>query len=88
MGVSTPHRRLVLVTGRSPLQFQKQLRLHEARRLTLSDRLDAAESAYRVGDESVPQLHREYRRLFGRPPRQDVRSYDAASKYSTTSPSR
>lgn len=79
MGVSTLHRRFLLVTGRSPLQFQKHLRLHETRRLMLVDRLDAAESAYRVGYESVPQFHREYRRLFGRPPRQDVQSYEAST---------
>jgi AraC-like DNA-binding protein len=60
------------VTGLSPLQYQKQFRLQEARRLMLSDGLDAAEAAFRVGYESPSQFGREYRRLFGAPPRQDM----------------
>ncbi len=60
------------VTAMSPLQYQKRLRLQEARRLMLGDGLDAAEAAFRVGYESPSQFSREYRRMFGAPPRQDV----------------
>jgi AraC-like DNA-binding protein len=56
----------------SPLQYQKRLRLQEARRLMLGEGLDAAEAAFRVGYESPSQFSREYRRMFGAPPRQDV----------------
>jgi AraC-like DNA-binding protein len=60
------------VTAMSPLQYQKRLRLQEARRLMLGERLDAAEAGYRVGYESPSQFSREYRRLFGEPPRRDM----------------
>ncbi|WP_193165046.1 AraC family transcriptional regulator [Microbulbifer hainanensis] len=60
------------VTRMSPLQFQKKLRLHEARRLMLSEGLEAASASYRVGYESPSQFSREYSRLFGAPPRADV----------------
>lgn len=60
------------VTGLSPLQFQKRLRLQEARRLMLSDGLDAAAAGHRVGYESPSHFSREYRRLFGAPPRREV----------------
>jgi AraC-like DNA-binding protein len=66
------HQHFKSVTSMSPLQYQKQLRLHEARRLMLSESLDAAEASFRVGYESPSQFSREYRRLFGAPPRQDV----------------
>jgi AraC-like DNA-binding protein len=56
----------------SPLQYQKQLRLHEARRLMLTDRIDAASAAFRVGYESPSQFSREYGRLFGAPPLRDI----------------
>jgi len=56
----------------SPLQYQKQLRLTEARRLMLSDRLDASTAAFRVGYESPSQFSREYRRMFGAPPSRDI----------------
>src|SRR4051812_38988732 len=56
----------------SPLQYRKRLRLQEARRLMRGEGLDAAEAAFRVGYESPSQFSREYRRLFGAPPRQDV----------------
>jgi AraC-like DNA-binding protein len=69
MSVSSLHHHFKAVTAMSPLQFQKQLRLHEARRLMLSERLDAATAAHRVGYESASQFSREYRRLFGAPPR-------------------
>jgi AraC-like DNA-binding protein len=60
------------VTAMSPLQFQKQLRLQEARRLMVAKGLDATRAAFRVGYESASQFSREYRRMFGAPPRKDV----------------
>src|SRR5205085_3214847 len=72
MSLSGFHQHFKAVTGLSPLQYQKWLRLHEARRLMLGEGLDAAEAAFRVGYESPSQFSREYRRLFGAPPRQDV----------------
>lgn len=60
------------VTRMSPLQFQKKLRLHEARHLMLAEGLDAASASYRVGYESPSQFSREYSRMFGAPPRTDV----------------
>jgi AraC-like DNA-binding protein len=72
MSPSAFHLHFKGVTAMSPLQYQKRLRLQEARRLMLGDGLDAAEAAFRVGYESPSQFSREYRRLFGAPPRQDV----------------
>ena len=60
------------VTTMSPLQYQKQLRLQEARRLMLGESFDAATAAYCVGYESPSQFSREYRRLFGAPPARDI----------------
>ena len=60
------------MTGIEPLQYQKQLRLQEARRLMLSQAVDAAVAAHRVGYESPSQFSREYRRLFGSPPARDI----------------
>ncbi len=74
MGVSTLHHQFRALTGMSPLQYQKQLRLQEARRRMLTGGVDATSAAYEVGYESVSQFSREYRRLFGQPPRRDVRS--------------
>lgn len=65
------------VTGLSPLQFQKRLRLQEARRLMLSDGLDASAAGYRVGYESPSHFSREYRRLFGAPPRREIETAHA-----------
>jgi AraC-like DNA-binding protein len=72
MGLSTFHQHFKALTAMSPLQYQKQLRLSEARRLMLAERLDAATAAYRVGYESPSQFSREYRRLFGAPPTRDM----------------
>jgi AraC-like DNA-binding protein len=77
MGLSTLHRHFLELTTMSPLRFQKQLRLHEARRLMLAEELDAASSAVAVGYESAAQFSREYRRLFGRPPASDVKALRA-----------
>lgn len=73
MSVASLHRHFKEVTAMSPIQFQKQLRLQEARRLLLSESTDAADVAFRVGYESPSQFSREYSRLFGLPPREDVR---------------
>ena len=72
LSLSTLHRQFKAVTSVSPLQFQKQLRLQEARRLMLAGAADAATAAVRVGYESPSQFGREYRRLFGAPPASDV----------------
>lgn len=72
MSPSALHLHFKHVTTSSPLRYQKRLRLQEARRLMLGDGLDAAEAAFRVGYESPSQFGREYRRMFGAPPRQDV----------------
>lgn len=72
MSLSGFHQHFKAVTGLSPLQYQKWLRLHEARRLMLGTGIDAAEAAFRVGYESPSQFSREYRRMFGTSPRRDV----------------
>ncbi|HEY5996429.1 MAG TPA: AraC family transcriptional regulator [Candidatus Deferrimicrobiaceae bacterium] len=72
MSSSTFHHHFRSMTASSPLQFQKQLRLHEARRLMLADRVDAATAAFQVGYESPSQFSREYSRLFGAPPLRDI----------------
>jgi AraC-like DNA-binding protein len=56
----------------TPLQYQKQLRLQQARQMMLAQRIDAAEAGYQVGYDSPSQFSREYRRLFGAPPQRDV----------------
>jgi AraC-like DNA-binding protein len=72
MSTSTFHHHFREMTALSPLQYQKQLRLSEARRLMLVDRLDATRAAFQVGYESPSQFSREYSRLFGAPPRRDI----------------
>jgi AraC-like DNA-binding protein len=72
MSPSSFHHRFKEVTAMSPVQFQKQLRLHEARRLMLTEGLAASAAAHRVGYESASQFSREYRRLFGAPPRKEI----------------
>ena len=72
LSVSTLHHRFKAVTSMSPLQYQKQLRLQEARRLMLSEDLDASAAGYRVGYESPSQFSREYSRHFGAPPVRDL----------------
>ncbi|AIF50303.1 AraC family transcriptional regulator [Pelosinus sp. UFO1] len=73
MSVSSLHRHFKEVTAMSPIQFQKQLRLQKARRLLLSESTDAADVAFRVGYESPSQFSREYSRMFGFPPREDIK---------------
>jgi AraC-like DNA-binding protein len=72
MSPSSLHSHFKTVTAMSPLQYQKQLRLQEARRLMLGGAMDAASAAYDVGYESPSQFSREYRRLFGHPPVRDI----------------
>ena len=73
MSVSSLHRHFKEVTAMSPIQFQKQLRLQEARRLLLTESTDAADVAFRVGYESPSQFSREYSRMFGCPPKEDIK---------------
>ena len=77
MSESSLHHRFKAVTAMSPMQFQKHLRLHEARRLMLTEGLEAAAAAHRVGYESPSQFSREYRRLFGAPPRREIETVRA-----------
>jgi AraC-like DNA-binding protein len=73
MSPSTFRQRFRDITGVSPLQYQKQLRLQEARQLMLNEDLDASNASGRVGYESASQFSREYSRLFGAPPQRDIR---------------
>jgi len=72
MSVSSFHHHFKAVTALSPLQFQKQIRLQEARQLMLSEGLDAASAGYRVGYNDASHFSREYKRLFGLPPLRDA----------------
>ena len=72
MSASNLHRRFKLLTGLSPLQYQKQLRLYEAQRLMLLENERASSVALSVGYESVTQFNREYKRTFGEPPLRDM----------------
>jgi AraC-like DNA-binding protein len=74
MGVSTLRHQFRALTGASPLQYQKQLRLQAARQRMMTDGVDATSAAYEVGYESASQFSREYRRLFGQPPKRDVKT--------------
>jgi AraC-like DNA-binding protein len=72
MSVSGFHHHFRVVTAMSPLQFQKRMRLQEARHLMLAEDLDAASAGYRVGYSDASHFTREYKRLFGEPPMRDV----------------
>lgn len=72
MSLSSFHQHFKVVTAMSPLQYQKQLRLQEARRLILGQAIDAATAGHHVGYDSPSQFSREYARLFGQPPLRDV----------------
>lgn len=72
MSTSSLHHYFRQLTAMSPLQYQKWLRLSEARRLMLNEALDAAGAAFQVGYESPSQFSREYSRLFGAPPKRDI----------------
>jgi|SRR5215831_5509658 len=72
MSVSGFHHHFKSVTSMSPLQFQKQMRLQEARRLMLGEELDAASAGHRVGYEDPAYFSRDYKKLFGAPPQRDI----------------
>jgi AraC-like DNA-binding protein len=78
MSRSTLHHHFRGLTAMSPLQFQKQLRLHTARQKMLTEKIDAASAAFAVGYESPSQFNREYKRFFGRPPMRDVQASRAS----------
>ncbi len=82
MSVSGFHHHFKAVTAMSPLQFQKQMRLQEARRLMLSEDFDATSAAYRVGYNDASHFNREYKSVFGVPPMRDVqRQREAANTF-------
>jgi AraC-like DNA-binding protein len=85
MSVSGFHHHFKSVTAMSPLQFQKQLRLQEARRLMLGENLDATSAAYRVGYDDASHFNREYKRLFGTPPMRDVERLREATRKTASS---
>jgi AraC-like DNA-binding protein len=72
MSASSFHQRFKAVTTMSPLQYQKVLRLHEARRLMLFQNMDASDACHRVGYLSASQFSREYSRFFGNAPSKDI----------------
>ena len=86
MSPSSFHHHFRQLTAMSPLQYQKWLRLNEARRLMLNEGFDAAGAAFKVGYESPSQFSREYARLFGAPPRRDVVNLRSKAAYSQLSP--
>ena len=80
MSASTFYQRFRSVTGMTPLQFQKEVRLQEARRLLLAGGLDAATAGYRVGYNDPSHFSRDYKRLFGEPPVRDVERLQGAAR--------
>lgn len=82
MGVSTLHHHFRSLTAMSPLQYQKQLRLHTARVRMLTDGMDAASAAFEVGYESPSQFSREYSRFFGQPPMRDIKAHQMSGSAS------
>lgn len=86
MSVSSFHHHFKAATALSPLQFQKRLRLQEARRLMLGEALDAASAAYRVGYEDASHFSREYKSLFGVPPMRDMEQWRGAPQRNSSAP--
>ncbi len=82
MSVSSFHQHFKLVTAMSPLQFQKRIRLQEARRLMLGEDLDATSAAYQVGYNDAAHFSREYKSLFGDPPLRDMQRLREATSIS------
>lgn len=80
MSTSAFHKHFKRVTAMSPLQYQKTVRLQEARRLMLTETLQAADAAFRVGYESPSQFSREYARKYGRPPKLDIKELRGSIK--------
>lgn len=85
MSPSSFHQHFKVMTSMTPVQFQKQLRLLEARRLMVSDAFNVSEAAYEVGYESASQFSREYSRTFGVAPKQDVVNFKALIAYGSRS---
>jgi len=83
MSVSSFYHHFKAITAMSPLQFQKQMRLQQARRLMLGEGLNAASAGYRVGYNDASHFNREYKRLFGLPPLRDVEQLREAAREST-----
>jgi AraC-like DNA-binding protein len=81
MSESSLHEHFKAVTRMTPLEYQKQLRLQEARRLMLTEGASAGAAGFAVGYESPSQFSREYRRMFGAPPRQDVDRLQVGQDY-------
>lgn len=77
MSPSSFHQHFKAVTAMSPVQYQKRLRLTEARHLLIAGKMDAQSAAYRVGYQSVSQFSREYARMFGAPPIRDIETLRA-----------
>jgi AraC-like DNA-binding protein len=86
MGMSPSgfHYHFRIVTDLSPLQFQKQMRLQQARRLMLGENLDAATAGYRVGYTDASHFSRDYRKLFGEPPARDAERLKGAQSVIST----
>jgi AraC-like DNA-binding protein len=74
LSLSAFHKHFRSMTAMSPLQYQKRMRLNEARRLMLTEHVDASKAAFRVGYESPSQFSREYTRQFGAPPMRDIKN--------------
>lgn len=72
MSLTAFHRKFKAVTGLSPIQYQKRMRLHEAQRLMLTSNMNVANASVTVGYANLSQFSREYKRLFGNPPRKDI----------------
>lgn len=81
MSASSFHQHFKMLTSMTPLQYQKQLRLLEARRLLVADGSNVASAAHRVGYESASQFSREYARMFGVPPKRDATELKSELKY-------
>ncbi len=84
LSVSAFHSHFRSMTAMSPLQFQKKMRLNEARRLMLTGHIDASEAAFEVGYESPSQFSREYSRMFGAPPLRDIRNLKESASLITS----
>ena len=85
MSPPTFHHHFRQLTAMSPLQYQKWLRLNEAKRLMLNEHLDVSSAAFKVGYESPSQFSREYSRLFGAPPKRDMTTLRGRSQNTPTS---
>jgi AraC-like DNA-binding protein len=88
MSPATFHRQFKSVTSMTPLQYQKQLRLLEARRLMIASNANVETAAFQVGYESSSQFSREYTRMFGKPPRRDISALRFSEKSASLSGSR